>query len=109
MVKETAFWRVDESFDIKLKGLYFIKPKRHIEGPEELDKDERKELGELIREFSLKSKKETKAKKIIVFSLGFKVPHLHFWVIPVTQDTLPHILKISKAVKQFADFYRRKI
>ncbi len=98
---------MDESFDIKLKGLYFIKSKRHIEGPEELNKDECKELGSLIQEFSLKSKKETKAKKIIVFSLGFKVPHLHFWIIPVTQGTLPHILKLSKAVKEFADLYRK--
>lgn len=99
-------WIVDLPFDIPLKGLYFIKTKRHIEHLSELNKDESKELGVLIQKYAKISKKETKAKRIITMSLGFSDPHLHFWIVPVTKDTEKELLKIKDLMKDFADRFR---
>ncbi len=102
------YWLIDTPFDIKLKGLFFIKTKRHVESIEKLTTHEAIELGKILVIASKKSQKLTKAKRIITWSLGLKDPHVHFWVVPVTEGNEKLIRdKISKAVKDFADYYRK--
>lgn len=106
LVFEGKYWQVDTPLDIKLDGLFFIKTKRHVEQLGELTDEETNEIGGIIKSFSRESQKISNASKVIAMSLGFSEPHIHFWIIPVTDKTEKDLLKISKAVKEFADNYR---
>jgi diadenosine tetraphosphate (Ap4A) HIT family hydrolase len=99
-------WLVDRPMDIKLNGLFFLKTKRHLETIERLNDREKKELGFLLTKFARKSKRLSNAKRVLVWSLGLKDPHVHFWIVPYTDDNEKEILGISKAVKKLANKYR---
>lgn len=107
LIEETAWWQIDTPQDISLNGLYFIKTKRHIESLTDLLDKEAQELGGLLQKYSTKSKGKTHALKIITFSLGFTQPHLHFWVLPITENNYDLGKDIGRAVKQFADRYKK--
>ena len=109
MVFEGKYWQVDTPVSINLNGLFFIKTKRHVETLEDLNKKECLELGNLISKFAKKSKKISKAARIITMCLGFKEPHIHFWLIPITHKNKHYINKISQAVKNLADSYRDRL
>lgn len=106
MVFEGKYWQVDIPVNIKLNGLFFIKTKRHVEFLEDLNKKECQELGNLITAFAKKSKRITRASRIITMCLGLKDPHIHFWLIPITHENKHYINTISQAVKKLADSYR---
>ncbi|MFH1971328.1 MAG: hypothetical protein ABIJ05_03010 [Patescibacteria group bacterium] len=105
-VLETNYWLVDKSFDIDLSGLFFLKTKRHVQNIEDLTTFESKELGPTLLRITKVSKEKSKAKRVIVMCLGLKDPHVHFWIVPVTNDNLNEIKGIFKAVKKLADKYR---
>ena len=106
-VFESDSWLVDLPADIILRGLYFLKTKRHVEHLAQLSTTEANEMGHLIQKYSKISQKEAKAKRIIAMSLGFSEPHVHFWIIPVTGKTEKDLLEIKKVVKKFTDNYRK--
>ena len=106
-VHRGKYWFVDNPMDIKLNGLFFLKTKRHLESIEKLNDGEKKELGFLLTKFARKSKRLSNAKRVIVWSLGLKDPHVHFWIVPYTEDNEKEILGISKAVKKLANKYRK--
>lgn len=103
-----SFWVVDIPFDINLDGLLFLKSKRHVESLDELNKKERNSLGEVLAEFCKLSKKIASTNKVITMNLGFKDPHLHFWIVPVTNSNREYVKKISLAVKRMADGFRNR-
>ncbi len=94
-------WVVGIAIDLNIKGLYFIKSKRHVEHLGELTEKEAKEVGGIIKLFSKISQEKAGAQRIIAMSLGFSEPHVHFWIIPVNNQTEKDLLKISKVVKDF--------
>ncbi|MGI5827555.1 MAG: HIT family protein [Patescibacteria group bacterium] len=103
-----SFWVVDIPFDINLDGLLFLKSKRHVESLDELNKKERNSLGEVLAEFCKLSKKIASTNKVITMNLGFKDPHLHFWIVPVTNSNREYVKKISLAVKRMADGFTNR-
>jgi diadenosine tetraphosphate (Ap4A) HIT family hydrolase len=105
-VLEASYWLVDRAFDIGLNGLLFLKTKRHIQNIEDLSICESKELGLVISKATKICKERSKAKRVIVMCLGLKDPHVHFWIVPVTDENLKEIKGIYKAVKILADKYR---
>jgi len=107
VVLDSKYWRLSLSEDINVKGLFFLKTKRHVEHLSELKGYEAMELGGLLKKASIMCKEEGKAKRVIVMSLGFSEPHVHFWIIPVTDKTESDLLQIKNAVRRFADKYRK--
>lgn len=106
LVLEGEYWQIDTPVDIRLPGLFFIKTKRHVESLTQLNAGEQNELGKLIKRFAQKSKKIAHAQRVVTLCLGFKDPHVHFWIIPVTKSNKPNFEEISQAVKKLADKYR---
>lgn len=107
-VLKGRYWQVDTAYDIHLNGLFFIRASRHIEDLENLSTSECRELGQLLRKFAKKSKEVSGAKRVLTMCLGLKDPHIHFWVIPYTDENETYVKGISRAVKDLADHYRKK-
>lgn len=105
-VEETKYWQIDTPKDIHLDGLFFVKTKRHIESLASLNAHEQRELGGLLQKYGSMSKRRARAVRVITMCLGFKDPHVHFWVVPVTKAGYSQALQIASAVKAFADSYR---
>lgn len=106
LVSEGKYWQVDTPMDIRLPGLFFLKTKRHVESLTLLNPGEQKELGQFLKIFARKSEKVARAKRVVTMCLGFKDPHIHFWIVPVTESNRSNFEGISSAVKRLADKYR---
>jgi len=68
-------------------GGFIVEPKRHLPTWAELNDQEAKTIGKVIRDVSKALKKSVNAEHVYVFFLGHNVPHLHIWVIPRYPDT----------------------
>jgi histidine triad (HIT) family protein len=68
-------------------GYLIIEPKRHIEGLQNLSKQESESSGALITRLSKALTTVEKAEHIYLFVLGHNTPHLHFHLIPRYANT----------------------
>jgi len=99
----SSYWIIGSAHDISVKGLYFLRVKRHLEHLGDLTNSEAIEMGGMLKKVSKMSKNESRAKRVITMSLGFSEPHIHFWIVPVTKNTEKDLLKIGKAVRNFVE------
>ncbi|GEM_PF-3729323 len=98
---ESKYWQIDISPDLTQNGLFFIKTKRHVEHMADLNENEYKEVGKLLKEYSQKSMQIAHAFRVLNMSLKLKDPHAHFWIIPITKENEENTKAISAAVKNF--------
>lgn len=105
-VEETEGWFVDIPRDFEFEGLYFIRCKRHIESLGELNEEESSEIGGLIQKYSQKSQDEAKAQRVLALSLGLSDPHIHFWILPKTEENSDDVLKIRSAMGEILKRYK---
>lgn len=74
-------WSVENNESPYLGG-FIVEPKRHVPTWAELNDDEAKQIGIVIRDVSRALKKLPDTEHIYVFVLGHHVAHLHIWVVP---------------------------
>jgi histidine triad (HIT) family protein len=68
-------------------GYLIVEPKRHVEGLQNLSKQESAALGVLITRLSQALVISEKAEHVYLFVLGHNTPHLHFHLIPRYANT----------------------
>ena len=83
-IARTDAWDIVHAYDTSLLGWVVVVARRHIESIDELQPDEARELGELLRSISLGLKIETGCDKTYVmqFAEHPRHPHVHFHVVP---------------------------
>lgn len=105
-IDETSSWFVDEPRDFEFPGLFFIRLKRHCEALSELTEEESSEVGSLIKKYSAKSYKVSKAQRVLAMSLGLTDPHIHFWILPKTQKNGQEVELIKEAMHSILRLYK---
>lgn len=105
-IEETKSWFVDIPRDFQFPGLFFIRCKRHIESLGEMNEEECGEIGGLIQKYSRKSQIEANAQRVLAMSLGLSDPHIHYWILPKTQENENDVLKIKDAMKNILSHYK---
>lgn len=106
-IENASFWVVDEPRDFVFPGLYFIRLKRHCEALYELTEGESNEIGGLIKKYSEKSYKVSKAIRVLCLSLGLSDPHIHFWILPKTTENEIDILTLRSAMQTILKRYKK--
>lgn len=106
-IEESARWFVDVPQEFKFPGLFFIRLKRHCESLAELTVEESSEVGQLIQKYSLKSYDVAKAHRVLAMSLGLSDPHIHFWILPKTNENGNDVLQIRKAMQTILKRYKK--
>lgn len=71
-----------------------------------MNKAESSEMGGLIKKYSGKSQEDTKAQRVLALSLGLSDPHIHFWILPKTEENSDNILKLRTAMGEILAKYR---
>jgi histidine triad (HIT) family protein len=68
-------------------GYLLIEPKRHVEGLQNLNKQESEAIGVLITRLSKALTVSEKAEHVYLFVLGHHTPHLHYHLVPRYANT----------------------
>ncbi len=106
-IEETEGWFVDIPRDFTFPGLYFIRCKRHIESLSEMNEKESSEVGLLIQKYAKKSQNEANAQRVLALSLGLSDPHIHFWILPKTDENSDDVLKLRSAMGEILSRYKK--
>lgn len=106
-IEETEGWFVDIPRDFTFPGLYFIRCKRHIESLSEMNEKESSEVGLLIQKYAKKSQDEANAQRVLALSLGLSDPHIHFWILPKTEENSDDVLKLRSAMGEILSRYKK--
>lgn len=106
-IEESNYWYIDEPRDYSFPGLFFIRLKRHIEELSELTDEESEEIGGLVKKYSKKSYEVSKASRVLAMSLGLSDPHIHFWIVPKTEENEYEVLEIRNAMKKLVSRYKK--
>lgn len=104
-IEQTDHWYIDQPRDFKFAGLYFIRCKRHIESLAEMSEEESSEIGCLIQKYSKRSQDEAKAQRVLAMSLGLSDPHIHFWILPKTEDNESEVLQLREVMRNIISRY----
>ena len=91
IIHESAFWVVTHCIadpEPLLKGLLIIQPKRHVEHLSDMRTGEMQEFGPLLRNVTAALSEVLQPPKIYACSFGDGVRHVHFLVLPRTDEML---------------------
>jgi len=81
-VWENPLWRVTLSLEAEVIAFAYLEPKRHIPHITDLDGEEARSFGEVLRRVSRVLQEETGAELVYVYIFGGGVPHLHVHLAP---------------------------
>lgn len=101
----SRYWTIDNPDNFKIKGLLFVRLRRHAEELDKLKTTELKTLGLTLKRAVAKSREISKASKITMMRLGLKDPHFHFWVMPKTSQTEKTLETIRSSFKKMRQKY----
>jgi len=96
----SRYWTIDNPDNFKIKGLLFVRLRRHAEELDKLKTTELESLGITLKKAVVKSREASKASKITMMRLGLKDPHFHFWVVPKTPQTEKTLETIRNSFKK---------
>lgn len=106
-IEDENGWFVDEPRDFKFPGLFFIRLKRHCESLADLTNEESSGIGHLIKKYSAKSYKISNAQRVLAMSLGLSDPHIHFWILPKTNENENDFLTLQNVMKTILKRYKK--
>jgi diadenosine tetraphosphate (Ap4A) HIT family hydrolase len=90
-VHEDEYWHVDHAISPPFsKGWLIVKPKRHVESVGDLSAEEAASLGPLLKRVCAAVERALGAERVYVCSFGEEVRHVHFHVVPRTQEMPPN-------------------
>jgi diadenosine tetraphosphate (Ap4A) HIT family hydrolase len=81
-VWEDQLWRLTASLRAEVPGFCYLEPKRHVSSIADLDGQEARTFGTVMRNVTAALRDEADAELVFVYIFGVGIPHLHVHLAP---------------------------
>lgn len=106
IILQTKYWSCDHAYDIPLPGFLFLKTNRHVESIASLNENEANEFGSVLLKITKAMDKILEPERIYVLRYGEVIRHVHFWLLPRTEEAMKSCGKGPESVRAIIDYYR---